>query len=199
MTKGNGKKKDFKMVTKRGYDYWEVESALEKAVRRGDGRMAGYWALELCDSGYQGHVWKRLHIMACEDIAEPMTKEIEALKQTHDAVNKDAGNPGRLMVAKAVLLLAAAKKSRDADHLVYVHANNLIPAEDLLADLEAAKDTKEKIPDEAIDQHTLRGKMMERTNVTKWLKWEHAASQPRVLGFYDKEIEALNEETKKAA
>ena len=70
-----------KLVTKRGYDFYEVASAFQKAIRRGDGRMAGYWALELYDTSefnWRGYVWKRIHIIASEDIAGPITQEIEA-------------------------------------------------------------------------------------------------------------------------
>ena len=117
------KRKDDWQTTKRGYNFYEVLSAFQKAIRRGDGRLAGYWALELYDSGFETHIWNRLRVIACEDIAEPVTREIEALKQSHDFVNKgkkkdEPGKPGRLMVAKATLLLAAAKKCRDADHLI---------------------------------------------------------------------------------
>ena len=31
--------------TKRGYDFGEVSSAMQKAIRRADTRLAGYWAL----------------------------------------------------------------------------------------------------------------------------------------------------------
>jgi replication-associated recombination protein RarA len=144
-----------KLITKRGYDFYEVASAFQKAIRRGDGRMAAYWALELYDTSefnWRGYVWKRLRIIACEDIADPITKEIEALEQSHDFVNKgkekDERKPGRLMVVRATLLLAAANKCRDADHLIWlVYEYNTIPPEELLADLDAAKDTQEEIPD----------------------------------------------------
>ena len=82
------KRKDDWQTTKRGYNFYEVLSAFQKAIRRGDGKLAGYWALELYDSGFETHVWNRLRIIACEDIAEPVAREIEALKQSHDFVNK---------------------------------------------------------------------------------------------------------------
>ena len=143
------------LVTKRGYDFYEVASAFQKAIRRGDGRLAAYWALELYDTtefNWRRYVWKRLHIIACEDIADPISKEIEALEQSHDLVNKgmekEERKPGRLMLVKATLLAAAANKCRDADHLiVLVYEQNTIPPEELRADLAAAKDTLEEIPD----------------------------------------------------
>lgn len=187
-------RKDDWKTTKRGYNFYEVLSAFQKAIRRGDGKLAGYWALELYDSGFESHVCNRLRIIACEDIAEPITREIEALKQSHDFVNKgkgkDENRPGRLMVAKATLLLAAAKKCRDADHLIcLVYGDNTIPAETLLADLEAARDeAKKEIPDYALDKHTARGRKMGRNNRNEFLKAEFEALKPRVPGIFDEKL-----------
>ena len=36
-----------RLRTKRGYDLGEVASAMQKAIRRADTKLAGYWALEL--------------------------------------------------------------------------------------------------------------------------------------------------------
>ena len=33
--------------TARGYNFGEVSSAMQKAIRRADVKLAGYWALEL--------------------------------------------------------------------------------------------------------------------------------------------------------
>ena len=46
--------------TKRNYNFSEVSSAMQKAIRRGDAQLAGYWALELWSSGFGRYVWKRL-------------------------------------------------------------------------------------------------------------------------------------------
>jgi replication-associated recombination protein RarA len=195
-------KKDDWQITKRGYNFYEVLSAFQKAIRRGDGKLAGYWAMELYKSGFCSHVWNRLRIIACEDVADPITKEIEALKLSHDFVNKgkekDEHRPGILMVAKATLLLAAANKSRDTDHLIcVVYGDNTIAAEALLADLEAAKDdAKKEIPDYALDKHTRRGRQMGRTSRNEFIKREHKALKPRVPGIFDAEIDALIDGTK---
>jgi hypothetical protein len=45
-----------RFLTKRGYEFGEVSSAMQKAIRRGDTRLAGYWALELWASGYGNYV-----------------------------------------------------------------------------------------------------------------------------------------------
>ena len=36
-----------------GYDFFEVSSAMQKAIRRGDARVAGFFALELWHSNYR--------------------------------------------------------------------------------------------------------------------------------------------------
>jgi len=41
-----------RLRTVRGYDFGEVSSAMQKALRRGDAKLAGYWAIELWSSGY---------------------------------------------------------------------------------------------------------------------------------------------------
>jgi hypothetical protein len=40
---------------------------MQKAVRRGDAKLAGYWALELWASGFGQYVWRRLLTVSAED------------------------------------------------------------------------------------------------------------------------------------
>jgi hypothetical protein len=180
------------LITKRNYDFCEVASAFQKAIRRGDGRMAGYWALELYGSNFRKFVWERLHIMASEGLPGPLTQEIVALHRSHDFVSKgvkkdDPRAEGRLMVVKATLLLAAANKCRDADHLICpVNEDNTIPAETLLADLDAAKHIKEEIPDYALDGiHTRRFVGPRPMTLDEFIKTEFEALTPRVPGILD--------------
>lgn len=101
-----------------GYDFFEVSSAMQKAIRRADTGVAGFFALELWASGYRDYVWKRLYTISAEDCFGIITKEIEALWQGHELVNKNATEPkGRIFVSKAVILLCECRKNRDADHL----------------------------------------------------------------------------------
>ena len=67
-----------------GYDFFEVSSAMQKAIRRGDARVAGFFALELWHSKYRDYVWKRLFTISAEDCYGLITKEIEALWQGHE-------------------------------------------------------------------------------------------------------------------
>ncbi len=68
--------------TVRGYDLGEVVSAMQKAIRRGDARLAGYWAIELFESGYHGYAWRRLLTISAEDCWGILTQEIWTLWQT---------------------------------------------------------------------------------------------------------------------
>jgi len=60
-----------KLTTTRGYRFAEVSSAMQKAVRRGDAKLAGYWALELWASGFGQYVWRRLLTISAEDCQRP--------------------------------------------------------------------------------------------------------------------------------
>ncbi len=70
---------DMRLRTIRGYDFSEVSSAVQKAVRRGETQLAGYWALELWASGFGNYVWKRLLTISAEDCWGIITAEVKAL------------------------------------------------------------------------------------------------------------------------
>jgi len=203
----NDKKNDWQ-ITKRGYNFYVVLSALQKAIRRGDARLACYWAAELYESGFGPALWNRLLIISAEDCWGTVTQHVEALRQEVKALEavdkhinkgKDGSNKkplNGLFVLKAAYLLALAQKCRDVDNfycLVYVPA--VIPEKELLADLEAAQGEKIAIPEDALDKHTLEGKMR-----LKKLGWsnkkiteqftlkETKALKPRVPGMFDKEL-----------
>ena len=151
-------------LTKRGYRFDEVSSAMQKAIRRGETTLAGYWALELVESGYSFYVWKRLYTISAEDCFGIITAEIKALHSGWEIVNKNIPMKkakGRIFISKAVILLSLAKKSRDADHLQnYVYDTGIDPktlASDLL------ENGKEAIPEYALDCHTQRGKNKGKT------------------------------------
>lgn len=187
--------------TKRGYDMFEVVSALQKAIRRGDARMSGYWAVELHESGYREYLWKRLLVISAEDCWGILTQEIAALYLADDKVNKGRDTngekkPTRVFVAKAALLLAQAKKSRDADHLtnlVYDRTDAKDAA--IMADLDAARAEAVPIPPEALDMHTRTGRKrgLEKTpeTIAAWIIREHDALKPRQKGLFDDEVDKL--------
>lgn len=166
-----------------GYDFFEVSSAMQKAIRRADVRVAGYFALELWHSGYRDYVWKRLYTISAEDCYGLITSEIEALWQGHELVNKTGDKPkGRIFVSKAVLLLCECRKCRDADHLQnLVYDRNDVDVEKWLEDVRREPIA---IPEYTYDVHTRKGKKRGRTK-EEFFRDEYEALKPRVSGLFD--------------
>lgn len=172
-----------KMFTIGGYDFFEVSSAMQKAIRRGDTATAGFFALELWHTGYRDYVWKRLFTISAEDCYGLITAEIEALWQGHELVNKNKAEPkGRIFVSKAVILLCECAKNRDADHL-----QNLIydrRAVDVEKWIEDVRQSPIPIPPYTYDVHTRKGKKQGRTKA-EFFRDEYEALNPRVPGLFD--------------
>src|SRR5512146_2559488 len=128
------------LTTTRGYVLLEVASALQKAIRRSDVRLAGYWAIELFESGYREYLWRRLLTISAEDCWGVITHEVEALYRSWQMIDRQQKGRGRIFAAKATILLAQARKCRDADHLTnLIYDPKAVPDEQLEADLEAAR------------------------------------------------------------
>lgn len=139
---------NFRPQTQRGYDLFEVSSALQKTIRRGLEEEAVYWALELLPR-YEAYLWKRIKTVANEDVgvANPIVfAAIEALANQY-AIIKDT-----LAVVNAVVLLCRSPKTRLACHLSIVVEQEI-----------AQGKPKREIPDFALDMHTGRGKSLGRT------------------------------------
>ncbi|MCM1454351.1 MAG: hypothetical protein NC193_07455 [bacterium] len=156
---------------------------MQKAIRRADARVAGFFALELWHSNYRDYVWKRLFTISAEDCYGLITKEIEALWQGHELVNKNKTEPkGRIFVSKAVLLLCECRKSRDADHLQnLVYDRNAIEVERWIEDV---RQYPIPIPPYTFDVHTRKGKKYGRTK-EEFFREEYEALRPRVPGLFD--------------
>lgn len=145
---------DYQVKTKQDFDFFEVASAFQKSIRRGDELQSMYWAVELYDSGYQNYAWKRMIIMASEDVGlgDPFViVQMMALKQSYDflAQKKEKSLPERLPFTQAVILLSRCCKSRYIDHAITYYWN-------------LNKTVHIDIPDYAFDMHTRRGKAMGR-------------------------------------
>jgi replication-associated recombination protein RarA len=142
------------LTTKGGYLNSEVTSALQKCIRRGLEEEALFWATELDLSNYGNYVWKRMRIMASEDVGladSNVCVQVRALYENwlEQRKNKDdKSGAERLFFVHAVLILARAKKSRIVDHA-------------LMTFYEGARPTPD-IPDFALDKHTIRGRRMGR-------------------------------------
>ena len=166
-----------------GYDFFEVSSAMQKAIRRADVSVAGYFALELWTSGYRDYVWKRLFTISAEDCYGIVTKEIESLWQGHELVNKKAAEPkGRIFVSKAVLLLCDCRKSRDADHLQnFIYDRKDVDVERWIEDIHRFP---MPVPSYTFDVHTRKGRKMGRTK-EDFFREEYEALKPRIPGLFD--------------
>jgi len=174
--------------TMRNYNFSEVSSAMQKAIRRGDAQLAGYWALELWSSGFGRYVWKRLLTVSAEDCWGILTQEVKALHDSYLVVND--GVPakqarGRIFISKAVILLCLAKKSRDPDHLQnFVYDQQAGLDENTLAEELRSSEPYVQIPDYAYDCHTREGKKRGKTKAD-FFKAEQAALEPFQPGLFD--------------
>jgi replication-associated recombination protein RarA len=141
------------LTTPGGYKVGEVVSALQKDLRRGNEREALFWATELSLAGYTNYVWKRLRIIASEDVGpgDPMCCVIvrtlyENWKEQKQA-DKGSEYNANLFLIHGVITIARATKSRvcDTAYVVMLGDRQLID-----------------IPDYALDMHTRRGRSMGR-------------------------------------
>lgn len=138
-----------------GYLCEEVASALQKCIRRGMEEEALFWATELDLSGFGEYVWKRLKIIASEDIGLEESSQrailVRALYENwRDQRKKEDARhaPERLFLVHAVLALSRAFKSRLVDNALIVFYEGKRP--------------KRAIPDFALDRHTQRGRRLKR-------------------------------------
>ena len=97
--------------TMHGYDFFEVSSAMQKAIRRADARVAGFFALELWHSGFRDYVWKRLVSGAWQVIAgqngERYDRVIATRGEDYLLVYNYSGKPMSIDLAK----ISGAKKN----------------------------------------------------------------------------------------
>jgi replication-associated recombination protein RarA len=151
-----GRQRFADLMTPGGYRCDEVASALQKTIRRGHEREALFWATELELAGFGNYVWKRLRIIASEDVgvADPsVALTVRALYENwldETKRQKDDRYAGfhRVFLLHAVVLLARAPKSRMLDHALMVMYGGERP--------------RPEVPDYALDMHTKRGRQMGR-------------------------------------
>lgn len=111
------------LYTQHGHNMFEVSSLIQKAIRRSSVDYACYAANELMPR-YRGYLWKRLLCVSAEDCYDLITNKIVALKQADDL--QDWRNKSPLFIEKAIGVLLAARKNRDADYF----ACNLLNSRD---------------------------------------------------------------------
>jgi replication-associated recombination protein RarA len=180
----------YQVNTNRGHNLFDIMSLLQKSIRRGDKRLAGYAVCEMHPTYYKA-CWRRLMVIGAEDVAEPVHREIMALYQASEEVNKGKKTADvncRVFLLKAAFLLCEATKSRDTDNFIYVHyKKNKITEQEInqaIAELSESEKLQE-LPEYVYDKHTLVGKHSGDTT-TKFIFRETEALKPKALNtFFD--------------
>ena len=176
-----------KIITKRNYDFFEVSSAMQKGIRRGDAKLSGYWALELWASGYGQYVWKRLLTISAEDCWGILTTEIYNLHQSYLLIIKNVPSKtpkGRIFISKAVILLCLSKKNRDADHLQNIIYDQGMEKNRLELENDLSDNRGLEIPDYAYDCHTQQGRKLGKTKKDFFVD-EQQGLFPKAKGLFD--------------
>jgi replication-associated recombination protein RarA len=141
--------------TKLGYELPEVTSALQKSIRRGEVEHAMWWAQELLRSSYGAYLWRRLLVIASEDVgpaANDMVVVVRALRENAIVLARRKNLRGEdweaqsLQALHAVVALCLAPKSR------------LVPEADFVLRHRADSGERLEIPDWALDHHTPAGR-----------------------------------------
>jgi hypothetical protein len=172
------------LFTKNGRDFYEVSSLLQKALRRGDIVMASRAVNELLPR-YANYCWNRLLVVSAEDCSDMVTAEVVALYDAWRKVMQDTNPESRpglrgrpIFLAKAIVLLAKCKHSRDADELILLVSDRIPDAEFDAAITEceavAVDDADWDIPDYVYDVHTRVGRKRGKTRAD-FLRLEHDA------------------------
>ncbi len=156
----------------------EAASALQKAVRRGQEEVAWYWAKAIVEGGFHQYVFKRLAIMASEDVGnqDPMAAVlVSGLYQSWMQIVKQSGKGSVSsmwdILAQAVLYLCRAPKNREVDEMV-CYLDELMQT-----------GWKPKVPAYALDAHTDRGRqLLHQAGVRKsdpgyWDSWWHEGTR----------------------
>lgn len=142
--------------TKNGYAFDEVTSAIQKAIRRGQEEEALYWAYELVDGGAWNYLFKRLRVIAAEDIglADPQAAILTNSVYTglvmewarRQANDQKWFSPDMNIIGMVVMYLVRAPKNRVCD------------IKTTLIWEKRKAGWKLEVPDYSVDQHTTRGK-----------------------------------------
>src|SRR5438034_9295964 len=102
-------------LTRRGHDFFEALSALQKSIRRQDLESAMYWGWELGSSSpnHAARLWSRLHIIASEDIGIADSAAAILVSRLHERwKERKACSDNHLFYLHAIAYLAHASKRR---------------------------------------------------------------------------------------
>ena len=112
------------------YAFDECASSLQKMIRRSKEYEACFWGYVLHQSSFGGYLWRRLSIIACEDIGNGTPEAatlVNALWSNWERLHKHSKEPSLdkfLLPCQAILYMCRCKKTRENDSLVnLIHEN----------------------------------------------------------------------------
>ncbi len=158
----------WKPQLKSGTPYDEVNSGLQKMIRRSKEREALILAQEMFDGGFHAAVARRLMVIACEDVglANPqLVSQVHTLCTGYLIAKKDSpsGRVEPLPLIMSIIMLARSPKNRECDDAQIV----------TMARVKAGLDTAAKVIDDnkdlIVDCHTDRGKARLRNQAAEML------------------------------
>lgn len=135
------------------FEWDEVSSSINKMIRRNREYEACFWGYVIHQSGYGQYLWRRLALIAAEDIgnASPMTQIlIDALASSWERMRKQYKEPTLAQLAlvfQAIQAMCQAKKSREIDDL-----------RNLIAQQYEQLGKRLEIEEISLDSHTQRGR-----------------------------------------
>jgi len=194
-TRRGPQKLDFrKATTPDGHPTSEAVSALHKSIRRGDEKLAAYFARELDLAGFPGAAWNRVKITVAEDVSPTVSglaSDIKALYSLwkecsgKDDLSSDEDKPKtkRLFLVRAIQLVCRAPKNRIGDHLTIVTYEG---------------GQKFEVPDYALDIHTLRGRNRGRGVEHFWQEGAKVENHDGQADPYNDEAFRIRKEAKAA-
>jgi replication-associated recombination protein RarA len=173
------------LLTKDGYNMYDMASLMQKAIRRGDFHKAGFAGYQLYMSFYS-FAWNRLLIISAEDCDGVITKEILALRESDQIINKNRKDGKEtIFFTKAIMLLAKHPKSRDATYFACNFLNVANPIDDKdIEHVDISQFQIDEIPEYTYDCHTYKGTIKGK-KIEDMVVDEQNALHPLQLGLFD--------------
>lgn len=167
--------KPYELTLIHGYQFDEVASAIQKSIRRNEEYNACFWVFIMHESGYFNYCWKRLMIIASEDIGNATPEAailVHSLQQSYktaiSSLNRNK-NDALQFLMQATMYLCRAKKCREADSLANLIRTNIEQGNML------------EVPEYAVDVHTARGRGIHG----KWGSGTDEDEKRRLNDWYD--------------
>lgn len=180
------KSTDWEGRTKNGYKSDEVVSALQKEIRRGNELMAVWWARELVETGWWKYLFRRLQVIAGEDIGHANPAAMHLVNSTYTALMTQAQDakkswwkPDNNVYQFVVGYMARSQKSRHVDYLGGIIYKK------------AEAGWHPEIPDYAVDEHTKRGREMGRNDDDFFREGSRIANKKHIEGEDEVKKECL--------